>query len=204
MHSSRTKPSLYASAWTLLLLYVVLSPALAQSEAEVLALPPAQAERVLERYFDALRRGDVPGIREVLGCGLRAKRRAIIERPDFGERVSERYGAARMELIRYQMISRDRIWLEAVFFHPEGTSEGRRFLLQRLPAHRDAGFVICADAAGPRTEFAALELNPRRSTRPAEMRFRVPQVSTPSLARHRPDSIEDAAPSFIRAPNILP
>lgn len=195
-----------APAWTAVL-FLCLSPALAPAQPGVLAVPPAQAQHVLEQYVDALRRGDAAGVREALGCGLLAKRRAALARPEFGERIAQVYGPLRMELISYRMISRDRIWLEAVFMHPDGRSEGRRFLLQRLPSRAGTGFVVCAEAQNPRTEFAALELAPPPSPRAGAARYLMPPTPGPSYARSRPDSVESIGNMMGREPqppSILP
>lgn len=187
-----------------LLTLAPVAPVVSQAGTGPLALPPADAERTLERYFDALRRGDPYSVRRVLGCGLLAKRRPVLARPDFSQRAAERYGRARMQVRSYRMVSRDAVWVEAVFSQPDLLPEARRFLLRRSSEAPD-GFVVCVEKRSPKVRFAALELTPRSAAAGPASYSSPPPAPGPSFARTRPDSAESMMRREAQPPpSILP
>lgn len=157
---------------------------------DLLTLAPAGGEQALQRYLDGLRQGDVTVLRDVLGCGLLSKHRALLRHPAFGPRLAAVYTGARMRVAEHRLVSRNRVEIEAVIERPGHAPRRRLFVLQRRTGSED--FVVCAET--PAAEFARLDSAAHASMLGADLK---------SLARDRPESIEGAAARFAQPPEVL-
>lgn len=57
-----------------------------------LAEVPSSADAVVDRYFDALRSGDVYDLSNLLGGRLKVKRQALLDNPDYGSYLAAENG----------------------------------------------------------------------------------------------------------------
>ena len=114
-----------------LLLPPYLHPIFGQGTSPLSSGTHAEADLVMNRYFDALVNGDVITLKTLLGGDLEEKRAQLLNNPDYGSYLINTYMNAEFQILGYHNSGPDTIAIDVLISFSRNEFIRKRYLLKK-------------------------------------------------------------------------